>query len=114
MQARENLVWRERDLVAPDGERIHYFELSDEPAWLRVVRDAQGTTFALFSFPEGEDRERYVLVSPRRRGRVTFFLDRKHRRFDFAGDGGSLALDADLTPTDVAMLIQRRFAPIPA
>lgn len=114
MGRRQDVTWLERDLVAPDGERISYYELAEDAPWVRVVSDGQGTTYALFTFSEGDERERFVLVSPGRHGRATFFLDRAQQRFDYPAEVGTVEFDGRLTPADVAMLIQRRFAPIPA
>lgn len=114
MQARRGVSWVERELVAADGERISYFELADDAPGVRVLEDGRGTTYALFSFPDGDDRERFVLVSPGRHGRATFFRNRVSRSFDYAGETGTVAFDGSMTPMDVAMLIQRRFAPLPA
>jgi len=114
MHAQRAVTWVGRDLVAPDGARISYRELEEDAPWVRVVADGRGTTYALFSFPEGDERERYVLVSPGRHGRVTFYRNRQDQRFDYVAPTGTVAFDAGMTPTDVAMLIQQRFAPIPA
>lgn len=114
MRVHQDTAWQERDVVGPGGERVHYFELADGAPWLWVVMDGRGTTYALFSFSDEGERERFVLVSPRRRGRATFYRNRDEQRFDYRRDAETIGFDGNLAPADVAMLIQRLFAPIAA
>lgn len=114
MESRRGMAWVERESVAADGECVHYMELTERAPWIRVVKDERGTTFALFSFPDGDERERFVMVSPGRQGRATFYLNRGDRTFDYPAGNDVVEFGAGMAPTDVAMWIQRRYAPIPS
>jgi len=106
MEASKSGAWRRREVVLPDSGRLAYWELAlgDQP--ISLIRDVKGQEYALFEFRAAGTWDRFVLVAPRRRGRLTFFRESPSGAFRYAGGATAVEFAPGLAPTEVAMRIQ--------
>lgn len=107
-----SVTWHPRSIAIADGVRVAFWEADVPTQPIRLVKDERGVRFALFAFPAGSHRRRFVLVSPRRRGRVTFEWDDRAGRASVPPDWRDPALERATTPAEAAMILQHAFHPI--